>query len=166
MNRILLLLLAGAFAGAVLAQQYKWLDKDGKVRYGDVPPPGVKATPMRAPPGPASAPPAAKGATGKDKDKDKDKQARKGPLTPAEQEKAFRERQEEEKKAAEKAAQEQQQASAKRENCERAKEALRAIESGQRIGRVNEKGERYFLDDAQRAQEAERARQSAQQACS
>ena len=39
-----------ACSGLALAQQYKWVDADGKVRYGDVPPPGVKATPLRPPP--------------------------------------------------------------------------------------------------------------------
>lgn len=166
MYRIILLLLAGMFFGAALAQQFKWVDKDGKVRYGDTPPPGVKATPLRAPPGPASAPaPASAAASKSAPDKGKEKAARKGPLTPAEQEKAYRERQAEAQKAAEKAAQEEQQAAAKRENCERATEALRAIESGQRIGRVDSKGERYFLDDTQRAQEAAKARQSVDRAC-
>jgi hypothetical protein len=161
MNKIVLVLLAGVFSGAALAQQYKWVDKDGKVRYGDVPPPGVKATPLRAPPGPSAPPPAPKAAAGKDKDK----QARKGPLTPAEQEKAFRERQEEARKAAEKSAQEEQQAAAKRENCERAKESLRTLESGQRVARTDAKGERYFLEDAQIAEETAKARQAVQQAC-
>jgi hypothetical protein len=45
------------------------------------------------------------------------------------------------------------------ENCARAKEYARTVESGQRITRTNEKGEREFLDDAQRAREAARARE-------
>lgn len=165
MNRILVALLVAAVSGAVLAQQFKWVDKDGKVRYGDTPPPGVKATALKAPSGPAPAP-ASKGATGKDGKDGKDgKQARKGPLTPAEQEKAYRERQAEGRKAAEKAAQEEQQASAKRENCERATEGLRELESGRRISRTDAKGERYFLEDAQVAQEVAKARQAVQKAC-
>ena len=47
------------FAAAASAQQYKWTDKDGKVRYGDVPPPGVTTTKLKAP----SPPPAAAAAT-------------------------------------------------------------------------------------------------------
>ena len=43
---ILSVFLALAF-GVAQAQGYRWVDKDGKVRYGDVPPPGVKATPLR-----------------------------------------------------------------------------------------------------------------------
>ena len=45
------------------------------------------------------------------------------------------------------------------ENCARAKEYARTVESGQRLTRTNEKGEREFLDDTQRAREAARARQ-------
>jgi hypothetical protein len=56
-------------------------------------------------------------------------------------------------------------AQAKRENCERAQESLRTLESGQRISRVDAKGERYFLEDAQIQQEAARARQLVQQNC-
>ena len=42
--------------GLVQAQAYRWVDKDGKVRYGDSPPPGVKATVMKGVAGPAASP--------------------------------------------------------------------------------------------------------------
>ena len=150
-------LVALAFAGAAHAQLYKWIDKDGKARYGDTPPPGVKATLMGEPasgPGPAAAP---AGAAGKD--------AKKGPLTPAEQEQAYRKRQEEAKKNSDKADQERKEKAAKQEDCARAKEAVLTLESGQRISRANAAGERYFLDDSQRAEELAKARQAQQQSC-
>jgi hypothetical protein len=53
----------------------------------------------------------------------------------------------------------------KRENCARAQDALRTLETGQRVARTDTKGERYFLDDAQTAQETARARQSVQEWC-
>ena len=139
-----------ALAGSSWAQQYKWVDENGRVRYGDVPPPGVKATPLKPPPRPASAPaPAAK----------KDDKA----LTP---EQAFRKRQEDAQKEREKQAQADQDTQAKRENCARAQESLRTLESGQRISRTDSKGERYYLEDAQIAQETTKARQAVQQWCS
>ena len=46
---------------AALAQQYTWVEKDGKLRYGDTPPPGVKATPLKGPSGPAAPAPAPAG---------------------------------------------------------------------------------------------------------
>jgi hypothetical protein len=39
------------------------------------------------------------------------------------------------------------------------------MESGQRIARTDARGERYFLEDAQVAQEAAKARQAVQQWC-
>ena len=158
MVKIPVLLAAFAFmaAGAAHAQQFKWVDSDGKVRYGDVPPPGVKATPLKGVPA-APAPPAA--SAGKAKD------AKKGPLTPAEQEQEYRKRQAEAQKAAAGAEKEQGEKAAKQQNCEAARESLRAIESGQRIARTDAKGERYYLDEAQLAQEASKMRQAAQQAC-
>ena len=47
----------------------------------------------------------------------------------------------------------------RRENCNRARAMLVTLESGQRMARLNEKGERVVLDDAQRAQDARRARE-------
>ncbi|MDQ5848870.1 MAG: DUF4124 domain-containing protein [Pseudomonadota bacterium] len=151
MKRILIFTATMAFATLALGQQYKWVDKDGRVQYGDAPPPGVSATRLKGSPA-APAAPAAEPQT-------------KGPLTPAEQEAAFRKRQQEAGKERDKQAQADQQAQAKRDNCARAQQNLSMLESGQRIARTDAKGERYYLDDAQVSQEAARARQTMQQAC-
>lgn len=152
MNKTFAFLAALAFATPVWAQQYKWVE-NGRTRYGDVPPPGVKATPLRGSsalvaPAPA---PAAKGA------KDA-KAASKGPLTPAEQEAEFRKRQIEAQKAHDKSAKEAEEARAKQENCVNAQAQLRLLESGERIAKTDAKGERYFVDDEQRQAETVRAR--------
>lgn len=157
MKRIVLLLVAVAFAGAAHAQQYRWVDKNGKVQYGDVPPAGVKATPMRAPSGPSAPPPPA--AASKDAPAD----GKKGPpLTPEE---AFRKRQEDQKKAAEKASKASQEAAESKRNCDNARAQLRDLEGGVRIARTNEKGEREFLDDGQRAKEIANAQKSVSEWC-
>lgn len=143
---------------AAQAQVYCWNTKDGKRQCGDTPPPGVKATVLSAPAAPpAPAPAGTKDAASKD--------AKKGPLTPAQQEQEFRKRQLEAQKAREKDDKARQDADAKKENCERARNALRMLESGQRIARVDKEGERYYLEEAQVAQETERARQAVQQSC-
>lgn len=144
---------ACAFAAAAVAQPYKWVDKDGKVRYGDIPPAGVKATPLRSPSAPAAAAPAtdAKGA--------------KGPLTPAQMDAEFRKRQQEQQEAEGKAAKERAEAEMKRINCDRAQAAQRTLESGQRVAVADQSGERVFMDDAQRAKEAERAQQAVKEWC-
>jgi len=140
------LLLAVSAAGA---QQYKWVDANGKVQYGDVPPPGVKATPLKPPP-PA---PGSAAVEGK-------KDAKK--LTP---EQAFQKRQKEEQERQAKAEKEKSQAASKAANCESARANLRTLESGQRVSSTNAAGERVFMDDAQIAQQLERARKSVSEWC-
>jgi hypothetical protein len=155
MSKPWIFLLALAFAGAAHAQQFKWIDKDGKTRYGDNPPAGVKATALGAPA--SGAAPASPAAAAKD--------AKKGPLTTAEREQDFRNRQREAKKASEKSDEERLAQAARKDDCERAREYVRTLESGQRIARTDASGERYFLDENQVAQEIVKARQSAQQTC-
>lgn len=150
MKRIALLAAASCFAVAAAAQQYKWVDKDGKTRYGDVPPAGVKATPLKPPP--SAAAPAAKGPAGKDTKE----------LSP---EAAFRKRQQEQKEREEKEAKERAEGDQKRVNCESAQANLRQLQSGARIATVNKVGEREFIDDAQRAKEIERAQKSVSDWC-
>ena len=154
MHKAIILSVTCLFAAAVHAQQYKWVDQDGKVRYGDVPPPGVNATRLKAPTGGSATAPAETSAAAK-------KDAK--PLTPEE---AFRKRQEDAAKDRDKQAQAEQQAQAKRQNCTQARDALRVLESGDRIQRTDAKGERYYLEDAEIARETARARQAVQQWCS
>jgi len=149
-----ILVLAVVLSGAAHAQ-YRWIDKDGKTRYGDTPPPGVKATALGAPA--SGSAPASPAAASKD--------AKKGPLTAAEREQDFRKRQDAAKKDQEKAEQDRQAKSDQAEACTQTREYLRSLESGQRIARTNASGERYFLDEGQTAQEIAKARQTIQQNC-
>jgi len=151
MRRILLPLFSLAFAAAAFAQPYKWLDQNGKVQYGDAPPPGVKATPLRPQPAPQPAPVVQSA-------------VKKAPLSPAEQEADFRRRKLDAEKEREKQAQAEQQAEGKRENCARAQEMQRTLATG-RVSRTDAKGERYYLDESQLAQETAKARQSVEQWC-
>lgn len=161
MRKILLLLGLCVAAGAAQAQIKCWNDANGKRVCGDAPPAGAKVTTLKSPSGPgAPAPAPAAGA------KDSTKAASKGPLTPAEQEQEYRKRQAEAAKAAEKSAQAQRDAAAKQDTCNRARAALSQLESGQRIALTDAKGERYFMDDSQKAAEIAKARQVVQDACS
>ncbi len=131
--------------GLAHAQAYRWVDKDGKVRYGDTPPPGVKAAPMKGISGsPAPPPPPAQGS----KDgKGEGSPAAKAPADPA---KEFAERQKKAKEDAAKADKERADAETLKKNCDRAQGSLRALESGQRMSTIDAKGERAILDDAAR----------------
>ncbi|HEY3077285.1 MAG TPA: DUF4124 domain-containing protein [Burkholderiales bacterium] len=151
MNKLMVLLAALVFTAAAAAQQYKWVDDDGKVRYGDTPPAGVKATRLKQPAAAQAPAPPAKDAASKDK-----------ALTP---EAAFRKRQQEREQQEEKAAKERAAAEAKRQNCEQAQANLRQLQGGQRIATLNAAGERAFLEDGQRAREAERAQKAVSEWC-
>lgn len=150
-------------AAAAQAQQYKWKDSRGRWQYGDVPPAGVQAIPLKPPPGPPA--PAATGEGGA-KGGDAAAAAKSSkPLTPAEQELEYRRRL---KEAQEKAAKEEKLAKEERErkeNCQLAREQVAALGSGQRIARYDVNGNRYYINDAQRAQELSQARSSVGQWC-
>lgn len=132
-------------AGAAHAQVQCWTTKDGKRACGDTPPPGVKTTAISTPPAPSA--PAAKPGAKPD---------------PAMESKK---RQLDASKAREKEQQAQEQAAAKAENCDRARGALRTLESGQRISRVDKDGERYFLEDKEIEAETQRARDMVSRNC-
>lgn len=155
MRKIVLTVALACAAGTAHAQIKCWNDANGKRVCGDAPPPGARVTTIKAPQG---AEPAAPAAASKDAKK-------RGPLTPAEQEQEFRKRQADAQKAAAKAEEERKDSENKRENCERSREAVRVLEAGGRIPRTDSKGERYFLDEAQIAQELAKARDTAKQWC-
>ena len=157
MRKMLFFLLAALAAGGAQAQIKCWTDVNGKRGCGDTPPPGAKVTTVR---GTTSAEPAPAPAAAKD-----GKDEKKGPLTNAEKEKAYRERQEEAQKLAAKAEKERQDKATRNEGCERTREYLRTLESGQRVARTNPSGERYYLDEAAVAQEVAKARETMQKAC-
>ena len=151
MTKALLCAVGIAFAATALAQQYRWVDKDGKVGYGDTPPPGVQVTPLKPP---VSAPAAPAPAAKKD-----------GGMMELNPEAAFRRRQQERREKEEKSAKERADAEAKRVSCEQSQAALRSLQSGQRISSTNAAGERIFIDDEQRAKEIERTQRAVNDWC-
>jgi len=152
MKRLLILVAALAFSAGAAAQLYKWKDKDGKIRYGDTPPPGAAVTTLHAPAGGTPPAPDAAKAEGK---------AEKA-LSP---EAAFQKRQQEREAADAKAAKESAQAEQKRANCDQAQGQLRTLQSGVRMVTVNPAGERIVMDDEQRAEQIQRAEKSVAEWC-
>jgi Domain of unknown function (DUF4124) len=158
----LLALIVALGSGSVLAQSiWKWRDKDGRVQVSDRPPPmdvadkdilqrphGARAPALAAS---DAAPAAASAASGVDSSLEAKRNK-----TLADQAAAEKARQ-----AADKLKRDQ----AKAETCQRARNQLAALESGQRIGRMNDKGEREVLDDAGRDAEIARTRQIADTNC-
>ena len=160
----LLALIVALGSSAALAQSiWKWRDKDGHIQVSDRPPPvdipdkdilqrpHSARAPMPAPAAsdaPADAPPAPP--TG-------------DPALEAKKNKAQAEQAAQEK--AKKDADAAKRSQTKAEICQRARNQLAALEGGQRIARMNEKGEREVLDDAGRAAEIARTRETARTAC-
>jgi len=129
------------------AAQWKWRDKSGQMQYSDLPPPaGTPDADILQRPQPAAQRPAA-GASA----------PLLAPKTGDAELEAKRKKTEQDE-AAKKKAEEQRIAVAKVDNCARARVQLKAIEDGQRMSRLNAKGEREYLDDQGRADEAQRAR--------
>jgi predicted component of type VI protein secretion system len=131
--------------------QWQWLDKDGRRVFSDRPPPadvpeknilkrpgsrGSFAPSPAAAPAPAGA--AAAPQTGVDKSlEEKRKQA-------------------EAAEAAKRKEEEERSARIRAENCSRAQQAKVGVDSGVRMARINEKGEREFMDEAGIAAESQR----------
>ena len=146
---------------ALADAQWQWRDKDGQINASDRPPPrevpdkdilsrpvpeGRRTASGQAAAAPASgAAPAAAAASAAPTALERELQARK---RATEQEQAAKSRAEEERLSALRA-----------ENCRGARSHLTALESGQRIARTNDKGEREVLDDKGRADEQRRARE-------
>jgi hypothetical protein len=160
-------LLAIAATGASAQSVWKWRDAAGQLHISDTAPPAgtpdknILSRPSAGVVLPAStsttttattagATPAS-GASAPDGDLDKKKKA-------AEREKA-------DKAAADKAEIDRKNAAIRADNCQRAKTAVSGIQSGGRLTQMNAKGEREFLDDAQRAAELKRSQDIVAQNC-
>lgn len=165
MRRWTLAVLAAALgiALALPAQaQWKWRDKGGQTQYSDLPPPpGTaeqdilmrpnsgqrRASVVSATSSGASA--ASLAASGAPSLKPKG----------SEPELEAKRRAAEQEEAAKKKAEAARQAALRAENCSRAQGQMRSLDSGVRIARTNEKGEREVLSDAARAAESQRTRE-------
>lgn len=132
------------------AEIYKWKDKDGRVRYSDVPPPSnVKQEALygKKIPKPTGQPPLAPvegdatAALNREKASAKDK----APVS-KEDAAAKRARDAEQQKKEDEA--KQAELALKQENCKAAQANLKTYSDGGRLVKTNEKGEREYLGDA------------------
>lgn len=157
MNPLRLFVLASALAFPLAASaQWQWIDGSGRKVFSDQPPPaGIPDKNILKQPGgrspvaitvvePASAPAAAKPAGAAPKITGKDKTL--------EEKKKLAEAAEAEKKKAE----EQKLAEERADNCKRARQSKAVFDSGVRIAAADEKGERRYMDEKERAAESKR----------
>lgn len=162
------LLLAGALLLLALPAdaQWRWRDASGRVTASDMPPPReipdkdiLQRPASAARPATAStgAAPAASAPTSAPASANP---AASGPASPVvDKELEARKRAADQQQQAQKKAEEQRNAATRADNCSRARNYLATLDSGQRVARMNDKGEREFLDDAARAAETRRARE-------
>jgi hypothetical protein len=146
MKRLALCVTALLFVATANAEIYQWKDENGKTVISDKPPTGNVRQQQKI----ASDIPATNAST---------------PKTTADKEMEFRKRQKEAQENSEKANKEQTASAEKKESCENARRHLQTLESGEKISMRDDKGERYFLDDAQREQDIAKTRQVVQTNC-
>ena len=159
MKTAIIFALGIASAAAILpahAQTYQWKDSSGRTVISDTPPPGQAAKAARAigEPQPSVF-----------KEVKPGEKTAEAPKSTAEKDLEFKKRLQENSEKAEKEAKEQKAAAQKRENCERARRNLAALEADQPFAAVNEKGETKLMDKSQREQEIARARQFMAESC-
>ncbi len=150
-----LIFMALCLTALVAQAQWQWMDKDGRKVFSDRAPPSdvPEKNILKRPAGsPRAAAPAAA------------PEAAPAPATPAAAaagagvDKALQEKkkQAEAAEAAKRKAEEERTAALMAENCNRARQAKVAFDSGARINRVNERGEREIMDEAAMAAESQR----------
>lgn len=166
---VALMVVATAWSSPAQAQ-YKWRDAQGRITVSDRPPPqSVAARDILEQPAPASpqarpAPVAAAPTV--------DGAGKLAATAPAKTELSAKERDADtarkktETDAAEtRKSMDEKNAATMRDNCTRARSAITSLESGMRMARHTESGEREILDDKQRAAEVARAREIATSNC-
>ena len=140
--------------------QWRWRDKNGQVNASDRPPPrdvpdkDILSRPAADARRNAAVPAAAPASSAENS-----AAAASAPPTALEREVQARKRSAEQEQAAKAKAEEERLSAQRAENCRAARGHLAALETGQRISRTNEKGEREVLDDKGRADEQRRARE-------
>jgi hypothetical protein len=148
MKRIIVLAIGMALAPAATAQLYKYVDEKGKTVYSDQPPVNLDSKQVNAPAGRASA---AAPAT--------------GPKSAVERDKELEKSRKETRDKADKQAKAAERDQLIEQRCAAARERYAAFAEGGRIYRMNDKGERVYMDDAELESGRERSRREMDEAC-
>ena len=148
MVRVFSFLFLLALSSLCFAEIHRWVDAEGKVHYSDQPPiakPKEEKTIKTPRPGASSQP---------------------GSKSLEEQDLEFRQRhakaEEEQKKQEQEAAQEKE----RKENCQRAKDQLKNLQTGGRTMKLNPNGERVYLNEEEVKEEIIKTQKAADNWCS
>lgn len=169
MIRRLALIIALLVALPAAAEIYGWKDSDGRTHYSDQPPPAGAVQILQAPrehraglPTASTEPIGAEQNQAGQQDQPGDGARAK---SIAERELEFRQRRAAAAELQAKAEQDAVREAERQRFCEQARNQLGGLDSGQRITRFNAAGEREYLDDAARAEEAARLRAQLEEHC-
>lgn len=161
-----------AFSSLSYAELYKWKDKNGQIQYTDTPPPSnikrqdisgkksINATgkePLSTVTNPQAVPAQAP-------NKELEKFVEQEP-TASPEETAAKIRQENAEREKNNKQEKEAQAKLKAENCKAAKANFESYTQGGRVYKMNEKGEREYLDDAGLKSGADKARSEMNEYC-
>ena len=140
--------------------QWRWRDKTGQINASDRPPPqDIPEKDIIGRPAPADLRRAGAAAAALPASGTSAPAAASAPPTALEREVQARKKAADQEQAAKAKADEERMSTQRADNCRAARGHLSALESGQRIARTNDKGEREVLDDKGRAEELRRARE-------
>jgi hypothetical protein len=156
--RSICLVVLAALSSGVYAQ-WQWLDKDGRKIFSDrAPPPDVPDKNIVKRPGQhkAALNPVEAEALGSGAAASASSAASAPKISGVDKDLADKKKKAEQADVAKRKAEEDKVAKTKADNCVRAKQAKAGLESGVRISRTNQQGEREILDDAARAAESQR----------
>ena len=149
-----------ASLNSAYAETYQWKDSSGQTVISDTPPPSNaknrRSIDARQPSVVTEKPTEQAAESAKPPE---------APKTTAEKDLEFKKRQQENKEKADKLAKDQAAEAEKKDNCERAKRNLTALENNQPMVTVDDKGQRKFMDTPQREQELARARRIIAESC-
>jgi hypothetical protein len=144
---VLSVLLGGASAAGI----YKWVDSEGKVHYGETPPPESNSQEIQLAPRPS---------------KEQTTHSQESLDQLLEQQRRGEEIQRRSEETQRKAKAQKQQAAAERKSrCMRARQNLYVLQQQRPVYFINEKGEEVFLDDKVRAAQIQSAKEQIEAYC-
>jgi hypothetical protein len=170
-----LLVLLSLFCINAYAEINKWVDDQGRVHYSDQPPPSNAKRILRSAPKAKDSSETSDGSESENAPKSESENVTKSesenatesgePKSIAEREAELRKKIRADKEAANKAAKEQAAKAANQENCNQVQQSLRELQSGMRIVELDANGERVYLDNEQRQQRIEKAKDDFSRLC-
>ena len=140
--RAALLALALVALAAMAQPMYKWVDEKGVTHFSESPPPDGKATKVEVKPTGTEKP-----RTDDWKERELESRQRRAQKDGAEDETRKKEERE------------------RAQRCTRAQEGLDTVTNSRRVYRLDDKGERVYMEDAERPAAIEKWRQEAQRYC-